>query len=68
MSHYPAVEGEGAQEGWKADLIKDSNFVAKSDEWLVLLLGPNVQVGTLRLFTYAALFVVIGATLAYVVR
>ena len=48
--------------------MKDSNFVTKSDEWLVLFLGSNVPSGTLRLFAYLGAFVVIGATVAYVVR
>ena len=54
-------------EGWKADLTKDSSFVVKSEEWLVFLLGWNLQIGTLRLSAYAVAFVAIGATLAYVV-
>ena len=68
MSHYPAAEVEDAQDGWKADLIKDSSFVTNSDEWLVLFLGWNLQIGALRLFVYVVAFSAIGATLAYIVR
>jgi hypothetical protein len=68
MSHYPAAEVEDAQDGWKADLIKDPGFVTRSDEWLVLFLGWNLQIGTLCLFAYAVAFAAIGATLAYMVR
>jgi hypothetical protein len=68
MSHYSAAELDGAPEGWKADLIEDSSFVTKSDEWVELFLGWNLQIGTLRLFVYAVAFVAIGATVAYVVR
>ena len=62
------AEVADAPEGWKADLIEDSSFVTKSDEWLVLFLGWNLQIGTLRLFVYAVAFAAIGATLAYAVR
>jgi hypothetical protein len=68
MSHSPATEVEGAAEGWKADLMEEASFVTKSDEWLVFFLGNNLQIGTLRLFAYAAAFVAIGATATYVVR
>ena len=60
-----AAEVADAQEGWKADLIRDSNFVAKSDEWVVFFLGSNLQIGTRRLFAYAVALSALGATLAY---
>jgi hypothetical protein len=48
---------------WKVELTREASFVTKSDEWLALVLGSNLQIGTLRLFAYAVAFAAVGATL-----
>jgi hypothetical protein len=50
--------------GWKLLLDDKLDFVDKSDELLVLILGDNLQVAMLWLAAYSAAVGVIVATLA----
>ena len=52
------------ENGWKLPLDNELDFVNKSDELLVLVLGDNLKDAMLWLAAYLAVVGVIGATLA----
>jgi hypothetical protein len=52
------------ENGWKLHLDDDLDFVSKSDELLVLLLGDNLGDAMLWLAAYAAAVGVADVTLA----
>lgn len=52
------------EDDWKPHLSDEHSFADKSDEWLVLLLGDNLQHAILRMAAYAAAVAAVIATLA----
>jgi len=48
-----------------AEPSHDPRLSSKSDEWLALLLGADLQIAMLRLFGTLIAFLVIGATAAH---
>ena len=52
-----------AEDDWTPHRSEEYSSMDKSDEWLVLLLGDNLQTATLRLAAYATAVAAVIATL-----